>query len=404
MKSKDMCKVLYRVKIRGGITALLFILFLLCAFPVSASVSEKMADTSIRLLREVTRSSTAKNVLISPDSVFTAVAMVENGATGKTLREMQSTMGGMRVKALTDYLSKLHSRLSGSKQFTYQTANSIWYKKGLAVLKKTFIQKTRSVFGAEIIAAPFNSGTVSKINAWVKEHTNGKIPSIIDRLDPSDRVVVLNAVYFNGNWVTPYKNTRKRTFTSSNGKTKKVNMLEGTEYTYVEIDGAEGFLKPYSGGKTAFLALLPPKGTSVNAYLKKLSGKDLIRGYKNRKSTDIIVNTRMPVFSYDYSTSLKNPLKRMGIKNAFSPEKADFSKMSEGSFYIDDVIHKTHIDVTKSGTEAAAVTAVTVKNTSFKPVTEKTVKNVYLNRPFVYAIIDTQSGIPLFMGVVNRMG
>jgi len=371
-------------------------------FPVSASVPEKMADTSIRLLREVTRSSAAKNVLISPDSVFTAVAMVENGAAGKTLREMQSTIGEIRVKALTDYLSKLHSWLKGSKQFTYQTANSIWYKKGLAVLKKTFIQKLRSVFGAEIIAAPFNSGTVSKINAWVNKHTNGKIPSIIDRLNPSDRVVVLNAVYFNGNWVTPYKNTRKRTFTSSNGKAKKVNMLEGTESAYVEINGAEGFLKPYSGGKTAFLALLPPKGTSVNAYLKKLSGKDLIRGYKNRKSKDIIVHTRMPEFSYDYSVSLKKPLRRMGIRKAFS-SAADFSKMSAQSFCIDDVIHKTHIDVTKNGTEAAAVTAVTVKNTSFKPVAGKTVKNVYLNRPFVYAIIDTQSGIPLFMGVLNRM-
>jgi len=92
----------------------------------------------------------------------------------------------------------------------------------------------------------------------------------------------------------------------------------------------------------------------------------------------------------------------MGIRKAFSLE-ADFSKMSSGSFCIDDVIHKTHIDVTKSGTEAAAVTAVTVKNTSFKPVTEKTEKNVYLNRPFVYAIIDTQSGMPLFLGVMNRM-
>jgi serpin B len=180
-------------------------------------------------------------------------------------------------------------------------------------------------------------------------------------------------------------------------------MLEGSEKAYMKIKGAKGFVKPYEGGNIAFLALLPPKSTAISRYVKKLTGADLINGYKNRKKTDIIVRTRMPEFNYKYELSLKTPLKRMGIKNAFSETKADFSKMSDQDIHIDDIIHKTNISLTKDGTEAAAVTAVMIKANSILPSQGMTIKTVYLNRPFVYAIIDMKTGIPLFLGVVNQV-
>ena len=109
----------------------------------------------------------------------------------------------------------------------------------------------------------------------------------------------------------------------------------------------------------------------------------------------------MPAFSYDYSISLVRPLSSLGIRTAFS-RQADFSKMSKDKVHIDDVLHKTHITVTKEGTEAAAVTAVMGNATSVAP-TPMVTKKVYLNRPFLYAILDTATGFPLFLGVVNHM-
>ena len=391
------------------ITRILLIILtagILSAYPARAAsgVPVRMADSSIRLLREVMRKTkSGQNILISPDSILTAVVMVENGAAKSTLSEMESALGNISVSAYTKYLTKLHKRLMRSSSYKYLSANSVWYKKGTISLKKKYRQTIKSAFDAETYGEPFDTATVNKMNAWVSENTNGKIPSIINRLTPSDRVVVLNAVYFKGAWSVPYEDTTRRRFTKSDGTTQKVEMLEGTEKSYVQIDGASGFVKTYKGGKLAFLALLPPKNTSVRSYLKKLSGADLINGYKNRREENIVVYTRMPEFSYDFSISLKAPLKRMGIKKAFSKDSSDFSKMSSKGIHIDDVIHKTHIDLTKEGTEAAAATAVVMKANSIRPVSKPTVKKVYLNRPFIYAIIDSKTGIPLFLGVVNKI-
>jgi len=394
---------------RKILTGFLLTFVLACALSVcspqaASSVPVKMADSSIRLLREALRKAgRTKNVLISPDSVLTAVVMVENGAARSTLSEMERALGGISVNEYTRYLSGLHKRLTRSSSYSYLSANSIWYKKADITLKKKYRQKMKSSFGAEVFGAAFNMDTVNRMNSWVSEHTRGKIPKIVNRLSPSDRVVVLNAVYFKGAWSEPYTGTQKRGFRKADGTLQKVNMLEGTEKSFVEINGAKGFVKRYRGGNIAFLALLPPKDTTVGSYLKKLTGADLISGYKNRREKNIIVYTRMPEFSYDFDMSMKAPLKRMGIKKAFSRDAADFSKMSSQGIHIDDVIHKTHIDLTKEGTEAAAVTAVVMKVNSAFPISKPTIKRVYLNRPFVYAIIDTKTGIPLFLGVVNKV-
>ena len=370
----------------------------------ASSIPIRIADTSVRLLEETLKlADDGQNVLISPDSVLTAVMMAENGAAGSTLPEMETAFGNISVKDYTLYLKKLHQRLKGSSAYTYIPSNSVWYKKNDINLKKQFIQKMKKDFKAQVIGEAFDSGTVNKMNAWVNKHTKGMIPSIIDRLQPDDRVILLNTVFFKGTWEDPYDTTYKRSFTSADGRSRKVDMLEGSEKAYMKIKGAKGFVKPYEGGNIAFLALLPPKSTAISSYVKKLTGADLINGYKNRKKTDIIVRTRMPEFNYKYELSLKTPLKQMGIKNAFSETKADFSKMSDQDIHIDDIIHKTHISLTKDGTEAAAVTAVMIKANSILPSQGMTIKTVYLNRPFVYAIIDMKTGIPLFLGVVNQV-
>ena len=369
----------------------------------SGRTAAAAADTSVKLLREAVRSAkTDQNVLISPDSILTAMVMAEYGAAGQTLAEMVAAFGGVSVGQYGDFLMNLHKRLAASKKITYSPANSIWYRKNEVTLKKAYLDKMTQYFQAGLYGEPFDATTVRKINSWVKKSTKGKIPSIIDRLDAQDMVLLINAVYFKGKWAEQYDNTVTKKFTSESGKVQKVDTLIGKEKSYVEICGAKGFVKNYVGGDTAFMALLPPKGTSVKNYLKKLTGQDLIKGFKNRNAKDYAVYTQMPEFSYDYDISLKSALQRMGIRNAFSSITSDFSKMSKRAMHIDDVIHKTHIDLNKWGTEAAAVTAVVVRANSAMPGQE-IVKKVYLNRPFVYAIVDVKTGVPQFLGVVNKI-
>ena len=361
-----------------------------------------VAETSVRLLeKSMEKENDSKNILISPDSILSAVLMVENGASGKTLQEMESVLGNISVSRYSQYLSKLHKRFKKEKSCTYQNANSIWYKKGAIKLKKSYISKVSQYFNADMKKVSFLPETVTQINNWVSENTKGKIKKILDRINPDIRLIAINAVYFKGNWAQPYYDTNKYTFTNASGTKKKVPTLVGAEDTYVNIAGADGFVKYYQGGQFAFVGLLPPKNLTVKQYVKNLTGKDFIDGYKNRTTKNIEVFTRMPEFKYEYEKSLKKPFQSLGVKIAFS-DKADFSGMTNLPVKIDDILHKTYIDLNKNGTEAAAVTAVLVaETTAYEP--EKTIKKVYLNRPFVYAIIDTKTGLPLFLGAVNTI-
>ncbi len=356
-------------------------------------------ESAVRLLKEAVKTSRSGNIMLSPDSILTAMSIVMNGAKGSTLSEMKKAFGGIGAAKYSRYLSTLNRRIAKSKRATYVNANSIWYHKGKVTMKDSFLKKSVSDHGAEIYAAPFSTETVRDINNWVFNHTKGKIDKIINNLHGLSRVVIVNTVYFKGDWPEPYAYTKKRTFTKANGKTQKVSMLEGVEHEYLEAGGGTGFVKPYAGGETAFLALLPPKGMSVEAYVAGLTGKGLADAYRKRIKQDVIVQTRIPEFEFRYQTSLKKALRRMGIKKAFS-SSANFSGMTKESVAIDDVLHKTFIRLDKKGTEAAAVTAVLMKASSVMPRPQM-IRQVFLDRPFVCGIIDTKTGAPLFLGVVR---
>ncbi len=386
----------------------LIVLSITICMPIYAKAGNQEAaqaygKTSMNLFREVVKKSDVnENILISPDSIITAMTIVENGAAGKTLSEMKHAFGDVSVKKYNQYLSSVHQSLSSSKAITYKPANAIWYNKDHISVQKAFRRKVKASFDAEISGTRFDAQAAEKINRWVSRKTRKKIRKIIDRLEPSDRAVIVNAVYFKGAWMDPYAGTHRKKFTDAKGNATTVNMLEGTEDEYITLKRGKGFVKYYSGGKTAFLGILPPKGMSVKEYVAGLSEKDLISAYRKRKTGNVIVRTRMPEFTCSYETSMKKSLQRMGIRRAFT-NHADFSKMSNGDIHIDDVLHKTYIKLDKNGTEAAAVTAVVMKANSVCPQIEPKIYRVYLDRPFVYAIIDTESGAPLFMGVVNHV-
>ena len=233
----------------------------------------------------------------------------------------------------------------------------------------------------------------------------GMIQDIIDRLDPSARVVLVNALAFEGDWAEKFGDPDPSgKFTDYKGAAKKVKMLNGMltgEGAYIELKGGKGLVKCYETGNTAFVGILPPEGTDIDAYINSLTGEDLVKAWKSRKNYDVRI--QIPEFTYDYGTSLKDVLAAMGAARMFDPS-AEFCRMTgteDNQVYVDDVLHKTHIEVDKDGTKAAAATAVIGKASS--ALLPSTIKEVYLDRPFVYAIVDMETGIPLFIGAVKTL-
>ncbi|MBQ9060330.1 MAG: hypothetical protein IJ128_04220 [Firmicutes bacterium] len=370
-------------------------------------------DFAVRLLQETIRGdSSTLNILISPDSVMTALTMTENGAAGETKEEMQKVLSGsVTASDVNKYLYRMHSRLSGSQGLIYRNSNSIWAKKGVINAAPDFLKTNKKYYKASFYGAPFNNDTISDMNKWVYNNSRNMIRKIIEPngLSEDARLVLINAVAFEGPWSKPLNTVSKdsdKVFTAADHTEQKVTMLAGTGDGYLELANGQGFCYNYSSKDIAFVGILPPEGASVRTWAATLSGEDLSDAWKNRTVPKGGVVFHLPAFKYDYSASMKDVLKAMGMKKAFSAG-ADFSGMIDPSgpdpkqsLQIDDVLHKTHIELDQNGTRAAAATAVILEKSS-APVDQP--EYVYLDRPFLYGLIDTKTGNPLFLGIVEKI-
>ena len=215
-------------------------------------------------------------------------------------------------------------------------------------------------------------------------------------------MILINALVFDAKWAVPFVESGedfKQAFTGLDGKTKSASMMFGEEYSYLEDDLCTGFTKSYEGDTYRFVALLPKDEKDFEGFIESLSGEQLaaLLGGAADERTLIM----LPKFSYDYEVSLPEALQAMGMKDAFSGARADFSGISDTPLVISDVLHNTHIDLDSEGTRAAAVTAVIVTESAM-PMDEP--HTVYLDRPFVYMIVDTATNLPVFMGTVTGIG
>lgn len=354
------------------------------------------ASFALDLFRDEYKS--GKNTLVSPLSVLTALAMTQNGAEGKTLSEMQKVLGGLDRDVLNAYMNAYLAELTG-KDSALKCANSLWIDSRLDV-KTSFLQKNADFYSAQAYKADFTrKNTVNEINSWVNKNTNGMIKKLVDEFDPLTVMVLMNALCLEAEWDDPYTDNcvREGTFKNAKGNLVKAEYMYSQETEYIETENATGFVKYYKGGKFAFVALLPNEGTSIDSYIASLTGKGFLGALNSRKNTR--VNTQMPKFKCEYSNSLVDTLKKMGMNTAFDGDRANFSSMAtlkNEIIYISDVIHKTFIEVAEKGTRAGAVTAVIAAKSAAMPVEQP--KEVRLTRPFVYAIIDTRTNLPLFIG------
>lgn len=350
----------------------------------------------------------AKNTLVSPESVAFALGMTMNGANGNTLKQMQDVMcGGVETdkfnKNMNLLISSAHN--NNTEDSKLNIANSVWVKdRNDLVLNKQFAKNCKEHFNAEMFKAPFDSSTVAGINSWVNEKTDKMIPKLIDNFQGSEIMCLVNCIAFDSKWEKEYEQeqiSENQKFTNAKNNVVDCTMLCSNEDIYVQNNRATGFVKNYKGGKYAFMAVLPNEGTDIGNYVASMSKDEIANLYESRTAKYDVI-TRLPKFSYDYSTELSNTLYKMGIKDAFSDD-ADFSKMFDNNITsISRVIHKTHIELDAKGTKAAAATAVLMKENAVAVAGE--FKQVILDRPFVYAIMDTTTGLPVFLGTVCDPG
>lgn len=374
--------------------------------------SDHAADFAIELLKKSAADDirSGNNAVVSPESVMFALALTENGAGGETLAEFEKLLGGdMKTEDINKALNQLMTAANSDGNVKFKIANSIWVRddENRIRMKKEFAEINKKRFDADSFAARFDDDTLRKLNGWVSDRTDGMIQKMLEKFSDSDVAVLLNCVCFNAEWAEGYNEhqiLKDQTFRSANNGDQTCTMLCSDEGRYISDGNAEGFIKAYNGGRYAFAALLPNEGMSAADYIDTLTGEGFVKMIRESERDKYGLSVRMPEFSFDWNAHLSKALKEMGLKNAFTAG-ADFKNMAEtasGQLYISEVIHKTHFELDRKGTKAAAATAV-IMNDNAVEVREKEMKNMVLDRPFVMAIIDTQTNIPVFIGAVNSV-
>lgn len=349
----------------------------------------------------------AENPVLSPLSAYLCLAMLMPGANENTKAEFEKILG-----ADWDYVSALAADIAAQLEKTggstkLDLANSIWTDDDKAVIEEEWLKTVKAYFGPDIYSADLPSdGALKAINKWVNDKTNGMIPKLHDENYDKDTIMVLlNALYMKADWAHKFEGnyTNDREFTKADGSTVTVpfmNMFEAYE-SYIKTDGAEGIMLPYDDGRLAFIALKPDDG-DARKYAAGFTGAKLKEVLAAAKA-DTFVTVNMPKFDTEYSVYLTDALKAMGMTDAFDPDLADLSGAGrgvDGPLYISYVFQKVKVDVNEEGTEAAAVTEIATAEGCALPADEPIV--LTFDKPFVYAIVDTETGVPLFAGVMEN--
>lgn len=363
------------------------------------------ADFGFRMLKQAVSQQT--NALISPVSLITALAMTANGASGKTLEEIERVLGA-GIETLNKNFSSDSFKADGVK-----LANSVWFKnasKNDLVINDTFVNTVQNIYGAEMFGKKFDSETVRDINRWVSKNTDGLINNMLSEIPPEAVIYLINTVLFDAEWEYPYTQSdvhKNQIFTAENGEKQAVTMLNstGNSWDYFGLGKAEGIVRRYKNGYS-FAAILPYEGVSISAALNSFTGSDFVKAVNPTKiyptcATGIYpINISLPKFEFECKFTLSDTLIDMGMPTAFLSKEADFTRMGTswgGNIFIGEVYHNTYIRLDELGTKAGAATVIEMKAES-EPYFEKTIE---FNRPFIYVIYETETGAPLFIGTVR---
>ncbi|MDJ1467524.1 serpin family protein [Xanthocytophaga flava] len=345
-----------------------------------------------------------KNQFISPFSIAMAVAMTYNGANTTTKDGIKKalSMQGLTDEEQNSAFQSIADYLNGiDKTVTFSPANSIWYRKGL-IPQTNFVETNQQYFDAEVNELDFTKNdAISSINDWVKDKTKGKIDKIISEIGGEQVMLLINAIYFKGAWTKKFdkSSTQEENFYLQSGSTVKKEFMRGNVSVNLYKDEDKVLVDLPYGNKQFTMTLIMPQNTKT---IESLIEQSTTESFTNwlAESDSVAIDIKLPKFKFegDYTKKEFNViLANLGMGEAFSDE-ADFSNLlvgiNKGVLKIDEVAHKTFVQVDETGTEAAAVTSISIGYTTAPPPPP-----VYsFNRPFIYMIREKSSGVILFIG------
>lgn len=384
------------------------------AKPINPKLIAAQTQFSFNLFSALQKQTPNKNLFISPISISQAIAMLYNGAAGDTQKAIGSTLG-LGDLLLGDFNASSEDLRNALEypdpSVQLSIANSIWTNQNTPI-KPDFLSRNQRFYQAKVESLDFtNPQAVKTINNWVKRNTQGKIEGIVEELKESDKLLLVNATYFKGTWTKPFNPelTKAQLFTTPDGK-KTVQMMDQQgSYRYFETEDLQAIALPYGKRRLHLYVFLPKEGKTIADLLPLFTnGTDP----KTAETADVTADVtsdwtrkfasnpgriQLPRFKIESKLRLETPLSTLGMGLAFTP-KANFSNLSDRPSQIDQVVHKTFVEVNEVGTEAAAVTAIGIRTTSIE--TPKTPFAMKVDRPFLCILRDDQTGAILFMGAI----
>lgn len=349
------------------------------------------------------------NVFYSPYSVTTALAMVHAGADALTLRELHEALKYNLVGLAEDKVVSAHAdfnrHLLGPSNSTLEVANAAVLDQRLNALS-SYLDALKNGFAAELLKADFSGderATLNTINSWVSQKTQQKISKLFDEPLPSfTKLVLLNAIYFKGTWLSKFdqSKTSKAPFYTADGRSTSVDTMQGVVkagYAYVRNLAATMLELPYNGLDYSMILLVPQNGSSVEVLKRQLNGTAIAAARHRLRESRIKLH--LPRFKLEQKYDLKEVLPKLGIKRIFNAGEADLSRINgEKSLFVDRVVHKAVVEVNEEGSEAAAVTGVTINTRTTTGPSE-----IHVDRPFLFYITNKRIGNILFVGQVNKI-
>ena len=383
--------------------------------PVSVQAAE-MNDFTLNLFKNLNADPArkGKNLLVSPYSISSALTMTVNGAAGDTRKSMIRALclgDATDEKINSEAASRKRSLSAVGGDTKLSIANGLFVNKEIS-FRQPFLDACKKSYGASLERMDFaKPEAVKTINSWVSKNTGEKIPKIIDKTKSDDVAFIINAIYLKARWLHPFAGdkTSNWSFNLADGTTKQVRIMnmKRQDFSYLENQEFQAINLPYKDNRLSLYIFLPGKETTLSAFENGLTSQKLdswLGQFKSRKGA-----LGLPKFKIEDRMTLKQPLSKMGMTLAFSPDKADFTRMTSidtsggKRVYIDDVIHNNFMKVDEEGTEAAAATVVKMALAMARMEPDPGFLMV-VDRPFLILLRDKETGANLFFGHINNPG
>ncbi|MDN6161209.1 MAG: serpin family protein [Atopostipes sp.] len=358
------------------------------------------ANFSFDLFKKLARE---ENAVFSPLPVYNSLALIANGAEDKAQNEIKKALNleDLDSNEVNEYYHALMKEFRSEKNgLDLNMSNSIWYDQNFQA-NEYYLETNKTYYKADSFKLYFSDpAAVDQMNDWVVDQTNGKVNEMVDEIDSDTLMYLFSIIYFDADWKMPFKgsNSYEGEF-HTESETLELTKMTGTfELKNIETADEKGVMFPYKGEKYSFFALLPDEKKDLRNYLAELEQEKIIELSQKIKREEIELH--LPKFELSYEKVLNNPLKEMGVQEIFDLNSNSLGKMGEakGNLFVNKILQKNYLSVDEGGTEAASAVSSEIATTSL-PIESKVID---FNRPFLYGVINNETALPIFLGVMDK--